>query len=293
MSRLLWADDQLDVARTLSREIGDHSVEFVSSGEEAIEALTGRFFDLVLVDLSMPPGEWGGLWLLEEMTKRDVFAPVVVISGEGTQTETIKALRLGAIDYVTKENAARELKDRIRHAIVRSSAMLENIGRRPTSDLVAGPETRTVEFKETARWDIRRATKDAKIEHEVVKTISGFLNSAGGTLLIGVTNEGQVVGLRPDFSTFGARTDPADSLTNWLTTLLTQSVGAADAALIRIHLEEVADGVDVCRVDVPASSHPVFVTTDDDAFFVRYDNSTRQLTPRHTLDYVREHWPGG
>src|SRR5687768_1399846 len=121
MSRLLWADDQLDVARTLSRVVEDNSIEFVQSGEDALEALRARFFDLVLLDLSMPPGEWGGLWLLEEMTRQALFAPVVVISGEGTQTETIKALRLGAVDYVTKEKAEEELKDRIQHAIVRSS----------------------------------------------------------------------------------------------------------------------------------------------------------------------------
>jgi CheY-like chemotaxis protein len=292
MSRFLWADDQLDVARTLSQVVEDQSIEFVQSGEDALEALRARFFDLVLLDLRMPPGEWGGLWLLEEMTRQDLFAPVVVISGEGTQTETIKALRLGAVDYVTKEKAEQELKDRIQQAILRSSAVLENIGRRPTSDLLTGPETRTVEFKETARWDVRRGTKDARMEQEITKTIAGFLNSFGGTLLIGVTNKGQAVGLRHDFSTFGTKMDPVDSFTNWLTTLLVQSVGAADAALVRIHLEETGDDLDVCRVDVPASSHPVFVTVDDDAFFVRYDNSTRRLTPRQTMDYIRDHWPG-
>lgn len=291
MSRLLWADDQVDVARTLSRGLGNHSIDFVASGEAAIEALTARFFDLVLVDLSMPPGEWGGLWLLEEMTKRDVFAPVIVISGEGTQTETIKAIRLGAIDYVTKESAERELQDRIQQAIARSSAALENIGRRPTPDLIEGAETRTVEFKQTARWDTRRGTVDPKIQHEAVKTIAGLLNSAGGTLLIGVTDEGKVEGLAEDLATFGTKRGPEDAFTNWLTTLLAQTLGAADAALARIRLERIANGR-VCRVDVPASSHPVFVVTDEDAFFVRYDNSTRRLTPRQTMDYVRERWPG-
>ena len=241
----------------------------------------------------MPPGEWGGLWLLDEMTKRDIFVPAVVISGEGTQSETIKALRLGAIDYVTKENAKRELLDRIQKAILRSSAVLERIGRRLTTDLMAGPETRTVEFKESARWDTRRGIREAKIEHEVVKTVAGFFNSAGGTLLIGVTDTGQVVGLDPDFKIFGKKRDPGDAFINWVTTLLTQAFGAADAAMARIRLEEVADRQSICRVDVPASSHPVFIATDDDSFFVRYDNSTRPFTPRQTIGYVRQRWPGG
>jgi hypothetical protein len=100
-----------------------------------------------------------------------------------------------------------------------------------------------------------------------------------------------VVGIGPDLSLFRSTRDPEDSFTNWLTTLFTQAFGAADAALPRIRLEDAGTIARVCRVDVPASSHPVFVATDEDAFFVRFDNSTRQLTPRETMDYVRERWP--
>jgi len=126
----------------------------------------------------------------------------------------------------------------------------------------------------------------------VVKAVAGFLNSAGGTLLIGVTDGGQVVGLEPDFAIFGTKRDPADAFINWLTTFLTQALGAADSALARIRVEEI-DRLRVCRVDVPASSHPVFVATEDDAFFVRFDNSTRRLTPRQTMEYAHGRWPGG
>jgi CheY-like chemotaxis protein len=290
MSRLLWADDQVDAARTLSQHIGPHMIEFVASGEEAIQALMIQFFDLALVDLSMPPGEWGGLWLLEEMKRRSIFAPVVVISGEGTQAETIKAIRLGAIDYVTKENAEGELQDRVRDALVRSSATVESIGQRPTAALVAGAETRTVEFKESARWNTRAGLHDRSIEQGVVKTIAGFLNSAGGTLVIGVTDSREVVGLSPDFALFG-KEDPGDAFVNWLTTLLAQSFGEADAALTRIRLEEITNGAIVCRVDVPANSHPAFVATEDDSFFVRFDNTTLRLNPRQTMDYVQKRWP--
>jgi CheY-like chemotaxis protein len=291
MSRLLWADDQVDVARTLSKDIGSHEVDFVRSGEEAMEALALRFYDFVLIDLRMPPGEWGGLWLLQEMRNRGLFAPAIVISGEGTQSETIRALRLGAIDYVTKEKAGLELGERIDHAQALPAASLESISRRPTADLIGGLETRGVEFKETARWDARRGTKDARIEQAVVKTIAGFFNSSGGTLIIGVTDDGRVGGLQPDLVTFASRPDPVDAFMNWLTTLLTHAFGAADASRPRIRVEDVGGGKKICRVDVPASTHPVFAVTDDDAFFVRYDNSTRKLTPRETMDYVNERWP--
>ena len=68
----------------------------------------------------MPPGKWGGLWLLEEIKKFHYRVPVIVISGEGTQTETIKALRLGASDYVTKDKVEEELLDRI-HTLIENT----------------------------------------------------------------------------------------------------------------------------------------------------------------------------
>jgi DNA-binding response OmpR family regulator len=292
VTRVLWVDDQADVARTLARDISDCSIEFAVSADEAISTLADRFFDLVLLDLAMPPGVWGGLWLLEEMKTRELFTPVIVISGEGAQAETIMAIRLGATDYVTKESAPRELADRVHHAIRQASSLLDNIRRRPTRDLIGGGETKTVEFKETARWDVRRQTRDSRIEHEIVKTVAGLFNSAGGTLFVGVKDDGQVVGIGPDLELFGAKRDPRDSFTSWLTDLLAQAVGAADAALVKIRLEPTESGRVVCRIDVPAGGHPVFMANDDDAFFVRYENSTRRLSPREAIAYVAGRWPG-
>ena len=51
----------------------------------------------------------GGLLLLERIRNARIHVPVIILSGEGTQTETIKAMRLGAKDYVVKENIKEEL----------------------------------------------------------------------------------------------------------------------------------------------------------------------------------------
>jgi hypothetical protein len=225
------------------------------------------------------------------MGRRELFTPVVVLSGEGTQRETIQAIRLGALDYVTKESATQELRDRVQHAVRHTSTLLENIRRRPTPDLIGRPETRSVEFKETARWDVRRGSRDSKIEYEILKTVGGLFNSGGGTLLVGVKDNGEVVGIGPDLALFGPKRDPRDSFTNWLTDLLAQALGAADAALVSVRFETAGANKVIARLDVSAGSHPVFLATDDDAFFVRFENSTRRLSPRETVLYVRERWP--
>lgn len=67
--------------------------------------------------------------------------------------------------------------------------------------LLAGGETESVEFKETARWNVREDKKDARMEAVVAKTVAAFCNSRGGTLVIGVDDQGHPVGLDRDLAT--------------------------------------------------------------------------------------------
>ena len=74
-----------------------------------------------------------------------------------------------------------------------------------------------VEYKQTARWNVRERRKDKTMEQVIVKTIAGMLNDRGGTLLIGVTDEGEPVGLDDDYTQVEPRN--ADGYVNWLDTL--------------------------------------------------------------------------
>jgi DNA-binding response OmpR family regulator len=60
----------------------------------------------------------GGLWLLERIRDFEIPTPVVIVSGEGSQIETIRAIRLGARDYVIKDHVEIELVERIERAVV-------------------------------------------------------------------------------------------------------------------------------------------------------------------------------
>ena len=127
MARILWVDDQQNAASTFSSVLSplNARVTWASDGTEALVLLQRQFFDLVISDLRMPPGEWGGLWLLERMRNARIHVPVVILSGEGTQTETIKALRLGAEDYVMKENVKEELLPTVNRLLERRTVEVE------------------------------------------------------------------------------------------------------------------------------------------------------------------------
>jgi DNA-binding response OmpR family regulator len=125
--RILWADDQADVVKTLRPLLAPLKAKVIEahSGEDALRLATESDFDLILLDLQMPPEQWGGLWFLEKRAEAGIATPVLVLSGEGQQRETIKALRLGIEDYVRKEEVERELVSRIQEILAKDDQRLE------------------------------------------------------------------------------------------------------------------------------------------------------------------------
>jgi ATP-dependent Lon protease len=72
---------------------------------------------------------------------------------------------------------------------------------RSTSELIAAGESKTVEFKQTARINTHTGQRDPVIEQMVIRSIAGFMNAEGGTVLIGVADNGDVHGIEPDYKT--------------------------------------------------------------------------------------------
>jgi two-component system nitrogen regulation response regulator NtrX len=99
---VLVVDDEAGVRSSLAGILGDegYAVETVDSGEAALAALETRRFDLVLLDVWLPGQD--GLEVLGRIRERDAELPVVVISGHGTIETAVKAVRLGAQDFVEK-----------------------------------------------------------------------------------------------------------------------------------------------------------------------------------------------
>ncbi len=159
----------------------------------------------------------------------------------------------------------------------------------PSEELIARDESFDVEFKSTARWNLRERCKDKRMEDAVVKTIAGFLNTDGGTLLIGVGDDGQVIGLENDLPL--VKPQSPDGLLNWLTTHLINAFTHAAAMRTRARIDQL-DGGEVCRVDVARSSTPITARMSDGAevFWVRMNNSTRSLPESQVAQYVRDHW---
>lgn len=122
--RILLIDDQLDVARTLSKLLNplNGKFGFAEDGESGLQRLRTEVFDLALIDLSMPPNGSGGLWLLRQLAEHKIGVPTVVLSGHEGQEETIEAQRIGAADYVVKHKAEEELLEVVTEVLTEAAA---------------------------------------------------------------------------------------------------------------------------------------------------------------------------
>jgi len=116
---VLVVDDEAGVRTSLGAILGDegYAVEAVGSGEEALAALESRRYDVVLLDVWLPGAD--GLEVLRRIRETDAELPVVVISGHGTIETAVKAVRLGAQDFVEKPLSLEKTLVAVRNALQR------------------------------------------------------------------------------------------------------------------------------------------------------------------------------
>jgi Schlafen, AlbA_2 len=125
----------------------------------------------------------------------------------------------------------------------------------------------------------------------IVKSVAAFLNcSTGGTLAIGISDDKHVVGLDADFLAKGMG---IDNYVNAITQGLVSACGAGPVTLhTRVRPEQITDRW-VVLVDVTPSAKPVFARSSkqDEVFYVRANNTTRQLGIAEAHEYISSRWP--
>ncbi len=114
MVNLLIVEDEERIASFLAKGLRAHgySVEWVSSGREALHRVTHADISLVILDLGLP--DLDGLEVLDGLRARGGTVPVLVLSARGRVDDRVKGLNLGADDYLAKPFAFEELLARVR-----------------------------------------------------------------------------------------------------------------------------------------------------------------------------------
>lgn len=162
---------------------------------------------------------------------------------------------------------------------------------RSAEELIKRGESKTLEFKSTLRWNLREERRDDNaVTHAVLKTIAAFLNTEGGDLLIGVADDGSIVGIEYD------RLDNDDKFMRHLAQVVRNGLGDRAGTCIDPKTQ-IVHGKTVCVVSCQRSPEPVYLkwkgqegrTAGD--FFVRSGPSTVLLSDKDVKEYVRTRWP--
>lgn len=153
------------------------------------------------------------------------------------------------------------------------------------AELLADMETLRIEFKSTARVPLTSDVPEKVINEGVIKTVAAFMNTEGGTLGIGISDDGDILGIQPDLD---FKKQDLDGYQNWLSTLFINAMGEANVAKhVNIRFETVGDNV-VCLVDVTKAGSPVYANTvkGKEVFYVRVSNTTRVLSGSEMVKFI-------
>ncbi len=147
-------------------------------------------------------------------------------------------------------------------------------------ELIAGGEGVHVEFKSSLRVNLHTAEKDPKIELACLKTVAGFLNARGGTLIIGVSDDGETVGIEVD----GFINE--DKMHLHLVNLLRNRIGAQHLMYIHPRFED-RDEARVLVVECWPSNSSAFVKDGGaERFYIRTGAATTELSATQMQQYV-------
>ena len=174
------------------------------------------------------------------------------------------------------------------------SDLLEAPGEAATTigDLVAQGEDEQVEYKSSLRWDYREEKVTKIPQKAVAKTLAAFFNGKGGTLVIGLKDDGSVLGLKPDLASLSGKPD-LDGFGLAFTQIVGNYLGMDRAALVELTFADI-DGEQVAVVSCPPSSAPVFVEEGSDVeFWVRAGPSSRKLNVLESSQYIHQRWQSG
>ncbi|NOZ45163.1 MAG: DUF262 domain-containing protein [Chlorobi bacterium] len=157
-------------------------------------------------------------------------------------------------------------------------------------EMINEGENHHVEFKTTLRYDMTEHRINKKLEEVILKTIAAFSNGQGGTLIMGVTDEMNIIGLFNDYNTL--KNGTKDGFEIHFRNLVNHAYGVDFASNNLIINFPVIDDVEICVVEVKQGFKPIYTTVTDkngkktQKFYLRSGNSSPELPINEIADYV-------
>jgi ActR/RegA family two-component response regulator len=285
--KILIVDDLPDWRVTLSGLFMDqgYDVQAASSNNSALHILENDYFHVAVLDIRLDESDEDnrdGLLLMHQIKERWPSIDIIILTGFADISMAQEALNPNPngsrLAYSFLEKTQTDLLiERVKQALEHSVHFLITQG-----------ENENVEFRSTIRWDYQNKKTDKKIQKAIARTIAGMMNNTGGTLFIGVADDGKILGIEKDL--FSLRKQNVDEFEKVLVEIIQNYLGIEYIKYVDIRFESFDEKI-VCLISIETSSKPVFLVSENNSeFWVRIRNSTRQMSVKDATEYIQTHW---
>lgn len=156
--------------------------------------------------------------------------------------------------------------------------------------LISHGESAHLEFKSTFKWDMKDSIPNRSLEEVILKTLAGFMNGEGGSLIIGVDDDGEILGLENDYRILKKK--DRDGFEQAVMTAVSRNLGTDACQYLQLVFHNVG-GKDICRVLTAKSHRPIYIKEGNDLkFYLRTGVSTRELNVQEAVEYISTRWHG-
>jgi predicted HTH transcriptional regulator len=185
-------------------------------------------------------------------------------------------MQIGAKNYIVKDKfTTTELFDKIDKAL-----------KEATFTLIKNGETEKVEFKSTLRYDFVHHGANKELSKVMARSISGFLNSDGGNLFIGIADNGEPIGIENDIKVLTKQND--DGFLSTLYQIVIDYIGTDFCHKVHPNILEL-ENKKICSIKIDPSDKPAwFHDGRSEELFIRAGQSTRALDAKEAVEYVFE-----
>lgn len=172
--------------------------------------------------------------------------------------------------------------------------IIQKVEKTTIEDYINEGETKKVEFKSSLRYCLRNLRVEKKVEHSSIKNICAFLNSTGGKLIIGLSDNGEILGLEnTDFTTFKEK-DKKDEFLKHFDNLIAKYFGNDISLNLNVEFNNV-NSKTICEIDVMANNNgPIFLRNPEknniEEFYIRRNASAIALNMDEFYKYSKERW---
>ena len=305
MPVVLLVDDNAINLQMLHKTLEDQGYRLLSatSGEGALRIAQKAKPDLILLDIMMPgiDGYETCTRLKADETTQNVG--IIFLTALQATEDKVRGLSLGAVDFITKPFDSDEVVARVRRQLdvhhqqkalmeknQQLAGQLEKALQLSSGDsanrneqiksLISMGESDRVEFKSTLRWNLKSERSEKGIEKAWLKSVVAFLNTDGGVLLVGVGDDGDILGTAAD------QFDNDDKYLLHVNNCIQQHIGLECSSFIRFHLVAV-DESNVLLVECQPSPSAVFLKIGkEEEFYVRVGPGSRRLSTSEVLAYM-------